>query len=365
MQQRDQYTQIEDFLADESFRQWVRHGHNHENWEIWTVENTQRAKLVAEARVWLLAMRVDETPESPSETQEALQATWGKINRNEQIAESAPNSWRFGSWYKAAAVVALGLLIGWLYREYSTQKALLSYHQLIEQTSEGLIEQANNTHKPQLITLSDGSSVLLLPNSKLSYPKSFEGLQRKVFLTGEAFFEISKNPRRPFLVFAHEVVTQVVGTSFWVKAYAEQTDVEVIVKTGKVDVRSNGLLGAQAPGLLLLPNQGVRFKRQELAFEKITDLTQNKQTSELRSSIGQLSFDFTDVPVAQIFRTIEQAYLVEIEYPQEVLKDCYLTTSLSDQPLPEKLKIVCESLGSNTRYEMNGNHIIIISNGCN
>jgi transmembrane sensor len=47
------------------------------------------------------------------------------------------------------------------------------------------------------------------------------------------------------------------------------------------------------------------------------------------------------------------------------LKDCYLTTSLNDQPLPEKLKIICRSLGNNTSYEMNGNQIIILSNGCN
>jgi hypothetical protein len=62
---------------------------------------------------------------------------------------------------------------------------------------------------------------------------------------------------------------------------------------------------------------------------------------------------------------LEQAYLVTIDFPAGKLEGCYLTTSLSDMPLPEKLKIICESLGYNTRYEMNGNHIIIISNGCN
>ena len=82
-------------------------------------------------------------------------------------------------------------------------------------------------------------------------------------------------------------------------------------------------------------------------------------------NIEQLSFEFTDIPVAQIFKTIEQAYLVEIDFPEEKLKDCHLTTSLTDQPLPEKLKIICKSIGNNTSYEMNGNQIIIISNGCN
>jgi hypothetical protein len=57
-----------------------------------------------------------------------------------------------------------------------------------------------------------------------------------------------------------------------------------------------------------------------------------------------LGFEFTDIPVAQIFKTIEQAYLVNIDFPQAKLKDCYLTTSLNDQPLPEKLKIICRAL---------------------
>ncbi|TEB41127.1 FecR family protein, partial [Flavobacterium circumlabens] len=49
----------------------------------------------------------------------------------------------------------------------------------------------------------------------------------------------------------------------------------------------------------------------------------------------------------------------------EKLKECHLTTSLSDQPLTEKLKIVCRSIGNNTSFEMNGNQIIITSEGCN
>jgi transmembrane sensor len=56
---------------------------------------------------------------------------------------------------------------------------------------------------------------------------------------------------------------------------------------------------------------------------------------------------------------------VKIDFPQEKLKDCYLTTSLGDQPLQEKLKIICKSLGNNSSYEMNGNQIIILSDGCN
>lgn len=81
MQPRDKYHTIADFLADQSFRAWIREGTDHDQWEDWTVEQPKRAKLVAEARLWLLAMRVPESSESLADTQTALNTTWQKINR--------------------------------------------------------------------------------------------------------------------------------------------------------------------------------------------------------------------------------------------------------------------------------------------
>lgn len=367
MQQRNRYKNIEDFLSDESFLKWVREGDQHHYWEEWTVENPERAKLVAEARLWVLAMRVPETAISPLETQNALQAVRNKIKaESPERPATVLSLWNRIGWRSIAAVLVLGLALGWLYKRQTLKQDTLTYSELINRDADGLIEQTNNTNKPQLITLSDGSSVLLQPKSKLSYPKSFGGNERNVYLSGEGFFEISKNPAKPFFVFANEVVTKVIGTSFRVKAYGDQPNVEVVVRTGKVKVSSNQTLSpTNTASVQLLPNQAIRFVRDRLAFEKITDITQEKQLAKAITPIEQLSFEFSDVPVAQILKTIEQAYLVEIDYPQETLKDCYLTTSLSDQPLPEKLKILCESLGNTTRYEMNGNRITILSSGCN
>ena len=105
--------------------------------------------------------------------------------------------------------------------------------------------------------------------------------------------------------------------------------------------------------------------RNNLSFDKITNITQDSELLTSKGSIEQLSFEFTDISIAQIFETIEQAYLVKIDFPREKLKDCHLTTSLSDQPLSEKLRIICKSIGNNTNFEMNGNQIIITSEGCN
>jgi transmembrane sensor len=368
MQVRSNYTEIEDFLADESFQIWVQFSDDQKNWEEWTLEDPNRAKLVEEARLWLLAMKVPQTPMHPITIINALESTWDKIEKKEAdsklIQKRTIKLWNHHWFRGVASILFFSLLSGWFYNSpIFSSKSSSIYNKLINGNGEGLVEQTNNSSKPQIITLSDGSSVLLQPSSKLSYPKIFIGNERKVYLSGEAFFEISKNQKKPFFVFANEIVTKVVGTSFRITAYDNQPNIEVLVRTGKVEIRSDKL-DEKKEEIVLLPNQALRFVRKNLTFNKITDITTDESLSQTTSNIEQLSFDFTDIPVAQIFKTIEQAYLVEIDFPKSKLKNCHLTTSLNDQPLPQKLKIICQSLGNNTIYEMNGNQIIITSNGC-
>lgn len=370
MQKRNTYTQIEDFLSDDSFRSWILSKIDNDGWEEWTLESLQRAKLVEDARLLLLAMKVPENEFSTSDIHKALQSTWAKIREKENqktVQIFKINVFRKYFLSGIAATLFICMTSAWLYTTYfRSGNSVVTYNELINDDNEGLVEQTNNSDKPQIITLSDGSSVLLQPNSKLSYPKIFDGNERKVYLSGEAFFEISKNPKKPFFVFANEIVTKVVGTSFRVKAYSDKPDVEVLVRTGKVKVRSNNLAAkSDNKEIVLLPNQALRFQRSEMKFNKITDITQDISLSKSIGSIEQLSFEFTDIPVSQIFETIEQAYLIDIDFPKDKLKDCHLTTSLSDQPLTEKLKIICKSIGNNTSFEMNGNQITIISEGCN
>ncbi|PXY39405.1 iron dicitrate transport regulator FecR [Flavobacterium cheongpyeongense] len=369
MQKRNYYIEIEDFLSDESFRNWILTKVDEHGWEEWTLENQQRAKMVENARLLLLAMKVPHNKISSSELTTALQSTWIKIEEKENsnnTTKHSPVKYLRQYWFGVAATLFFAFLSVWFYHDqFNLSHSVVTYKELIEDNNEGLVEQTNNSNKPQIITLSDGSSVLLQPNSKLSYPKIFTGNERKVYLSGEGFFEISKNPQKPFLVYANEIITKVVGTSFRVRAYSDQPNVEVLVRTGKVKVSSNELIGNSKKEIVLLPNEALRFLRKDLIFNKITNITEDKILVGSVGSIEQLSFEFTDIPVRKIFKTIEQAYLVEIDFPEDKLKDCYLTTSLSDQPLSEKLKIICKSIGNETSFEMNGNQIVITSEGCN
>lgn len=107
----------------------------------------------------------------------------------------------------------------------------------VEQTlSDGYCVVSTPAATTTLVTLSDGTRVMLNANSTLEYPASFDDAEvREVRLKGEAHFEVTKNPHRPFVVKAGEMQTQVLGTIFDVKAYRKDAP-KVTLMQGKVKV---------------------------------------------------------------------------------------------------------------------------------
>jgi ferric-dicitrate binding protein FerR (iron transport regulator) len=369
MSQKYIYNSVDELLSDRTFQKWVWEGENHEEWVEWTLDNPQRAKLVDDARLILLAMKKKEDMMSDKDAQSSLHETWDKIHKM-SAAKSDSGIKRYINLRRIlpyAAVLALGVM-AYLLAFYDPKTAnptsLAEDHK--SDANSGLIEQKNNTKFPQLITLSDGSSILIQPNSKLSYPKTFNGSVREVYLTGEGFFEISKNPARPFIVYSNEVITRVYGTSFRISAYQDQPNVEVVVRTGKVELSTGKKMeNSKNDKIILTPKQAAIYSRKEQVFEKIQNVSkENHVLTNPSIPIELLNFEFEDASVIKIFETIEKAYSISIDYPEDILKGCFLTTSLTDEPLTEKIKIVCESLGSRTKYEITGNQIKILTRGC-
>lgn len=350
------YQTTEDFLYDPSFQRWVQKGVDDWGWEEWMQQAGDATQLASEARLILLALVLEQPHVSDFETDEALLSTWHKIE-SQQSQHRTSLIRRFPWRLATAAMICLSLGLGWLLLKQSKPQ------EIAEQTviENNMTVRHNQSTTTMLVILEDGSSVLLQPGGRLSYPVPFKEHEREVYLNGEAFFEISKNPSRPFRVYANEIVTRVIGTSFRIKAYAHQPEVEVIVRTGQVNVSSQK---SNSPGNLkeiaLHPNESIRFVRDEAAFEKPVIAPPSQAVP-----IEQLQFDFQDTPVSKIIETIGLAYGMTINYPKEALKDCYLSTSLSDLPLQQKLKIICESIGGESRYELTEERITILSNGCN
>lgn len=221
----------------------------------------------------------------------------------------------------------------------------------------------NDGAKPLQISLSDGSHVLLQPTSELKVSKEFGTKAREVELKGEGFFEVSRDVTRPFLVYTNEVVTKVLGTSFSVRAYDGDKEITVAVKTGRVSVYANknntSHRAMQSPEVILTPNQKVVYSRvREVISKRLVD---EPEIVLPNSNLFKMQFENADV--AEIFDVLRENYGVEIRYDKDMLSNCKLTTSMSDEGLYERIEVICKAIGAS--YSIDDDAVITIkSNGC-
>lgn len=356
--QRESYSTVSHFCDDALFRNWVITGRDDGSWGQWLKANPDKLNLAQEARHLILAIGIDAVGVTADETEQALAENLLQIREKEDRVRSM---WVTTWWRVAAAMLVFALGLTWYISQRNSDHMNASMPvQSDTRLVANDVEIYNDTKTAKLVNLEDGSTIILQSGGRLNYPKKFEAVRRVVHLSGEAFFEISKNRQRPFLVYTSDIVTEVVGTSFRIKATDDQPEVEVFVKTGEVHVRQIKPENSKAAKkVILLPNQSVSFVKSLNTFEK-------PETKDIpKRAIEYLNFDFSDAPVKTIFSAIESAYGVTIDYPEGALRNCYLSTSLSDEPLLLKLKIVCESISSGTQFRMEGNHVIIESTGCN
>ena len=129
-------------------------------------------------------------------------------------------------WWRMAAAVLLLIGVGFLLKTIFEKDEMYASVDVITKDS------------IMVFYLPDSSKIHLNKNSKFTYPEKLAGTDRTVTLSGEAFFEVAKNASKPFIVQAGNTETKVLGTSFNVKAYEDDEEVEVIVVTGKVEFSS-------------------------------------------------------------------------------------------------------------------------------
>lgn len=153
-------------------------------------------------------------------------------------------------------------------------------------------------NEKKTISLPDGSKVYMNQNSRLRYDKQLAGAERAIHLEGEAFFEVANQPGRPFVVYAHETQTQVLGTSFDVRAYAA-TPVEVAVVTGKVSVSHD------THKLVVTPGRKVTFAEGKQPEENANDDANFIAWKENR-------FVFDGMQIHEVVKTLATYYGVKI-----------------------------------------------------
>lgn len=337
--------EIEDFVFDESFQKWVTEedSEHAEFWERFAEEHPHQLNKLLAARELVLKLKKQQACEDDKELADTV---WASVQDHIEAEERRTSTGSY--WWRAAAAAAI-MLLGAYWMTGSDHVPISRSHQATEGTAfsrnEELVEHVNREDKVVTIALPDGSTVRLEKDTRLTHTAGFDDDERVVELSGAAFFEIEKDPSRPFLIFANETVVKVLGTSFRVQAHNTSEKVVVTVKSGKVSLferkEFNRVQGnPQMSGLVLTANQRGEFLNSLGKFRKTV-----VPEAALLGNVDKSEFHFDQTPLSDVFETLERSYGIEIIYDKELMESRLLKVSLEDETLLEKLDIICQTMG--------------------
>ncbi|HSZ31948.1 MAG TPA: FecR family protein [Puia sp.] len=194
------------------------------------------------------------------------------------------------------------------------------------------------------LTLSDGTKVWLNAASSITYPSSFTGTDRKVTITGEAYFEVAKDRSKPFLVSVNDMVITVLGTHFNINAYENETQVKTTLFEGSIALKAgqyNSLLkpGEQAES----GNNG-----------KINILQQDDLNQVIAWKTGYFNFRDADLPT--VMRQLERWYDIDVRYNGQVPERRFRGELPRNLTLKEVLNVLKEV---KINYKIDGKMLII------
>lgn len=298
--------------------------------------------------------------ENPADDSEVLLSEKEEIGqriRQKLLANTTRKPVKIGWWAAAAASVALLLGVVW----YNAPKEVTYFPALsaIWNSDDEGFAVRNTSHKPQRLTLDDGSVVILQPNSRISYPEHFGERKRMVYLHGEAFFQVKRDVTKPFIVSTENLATQVLGTSFNVKSYDGAGSIEVQVATGRVSVyETSDSKTASKNGFILTPNQKVVFDKESRKME--LGIVKNPVAVKPAESVAR--FEFAETPAADVLALLEKTYGIDIVVEGDVLRNCLFTGDLNELPMFDQLDLICRAV--NVEYERRGASLFISGEGC-
>jgi ferric-dicitrate binding protein FerR (iron transport regulator) len=228
-----------------------------------------------------------------------------------------------------------------------------------EETADFFTEYTVPYGSKSMITLPDSSSIWLNAGSKLRYSSAFNRTNREVFVEGEAYFKVARNEAKPFFVKTSAVTLKVLGTSFNIKAYPEENNVETTVETGTVQVLRN-VEGKLMDKLVLTAGQKVMVIKSartdsratqpiplpeplkavmpEAVAEK-TIVTKNV-TAELYTSWKDNRWIIEKEPLDKLAVKLERRYNIHITFADEQLKYFSFSGTLQDETLEQVLEVI-------------------------
>ncbi|MFI5130906.1 MAG: FecR family protein [Chitinophagales bacterium] len=359
---------IYDFLMDEDFIRWIKEHRKEDNefWDNWLAQYPDKHIIIAEATRILETLGDGEAVINESEQEVEVEKLLLTIRKQPVIEPEAPVVPLYNNkkwWYAAAAVfIVFAGTVSYFLLSNSSAHEKFDYASITP--SKRLIENVNTSDKPVRLRLPDESIVELSSNSRIAYANDFDSADtRDVYLLGEAFFIVTKNPSRPFRVFANEIVTKVLGTSFRVRSFEKDSSIQVVVKTGKVSVYSQAAFKESAApyhlgGIILSPNQQLVYQKSKQKFQKV--LLDNPLM--IVPQIADKNLLYVDVPLEKVFDQLSRNFGITVVFDSELLKKCTITADLRNVPFYEKLELICKAIEAH--YEIIDGQVVIQTNGC-
>jgi ferric-dicitrate binding protein FerR (iron transport regulator) len=201
--------------------------------------------------------------------------------------------------------------------------------------------------------LPDGSVVWLNENSTIRYAEKFSTSTREVYLAGEAFFEVTEDPQKPFIIHGNHTITQVVGTSFNLKTKPEEAIVEVTVVSGKVRFfREN------APQKQVTLTAGMKGLYQS-GLDSLYHI-ENTNANFRAWQDNRLIFDNSQLK--EILPIVEKHYKTSIKPDNPAILNCRFTSTFEQARLEEILQAITLSL--DLHYHYDGKKYILTGEGC-
>ena len=232
-------------------------------------------------------------------------------------------------WMKIAAsvaiIVGIGILGYWIFADHTKEMTVVAQKAVLNDT------------------LPDGSVVTVNKGSSISYQSKFKGQTRQVALKGEAFFNVTPNKKKPFVISVNDVQITVVGTSFNVKTVNGNT--EVVVETGIVKVTRAG------------KTVELRANEETTVEAKDSVLTKEKVSDQLYKYYRTKEFVCDDTPLWKLVEVINEAYNSHIVIGNPALRNMSITTTFNNESLEQVLNVI--SLTLNIKVTREGDNIIL------
>jgi ferric-dicitrate binding protein FerR (iron transport regulator) len=220
------------------------------------------------------------------------------------------------------------------------------------------------------VVLPDGTLVWLNADSKLIYPENFQGTTREVRLTGEAFFDVTEDSNRPFIIHTNTIEVKVLGTIFNLRSYPEEATTETSLLDGMIEVT---LLKQADKKIILRPNEKLTISNDEtenIELEKDAKI-ETEQPVMILSKVHYRNNDtistealwvnnilaFDNEGMDNVFFKIERWYNVEIEVKNQELLSKHFTATFQNKPLEEIMQALQFTFHFN--YKIEGGKVII------